>query len=290
MQICSLVKQNPKGVNEYVAAVKPDQHPILAKQEEQFITLQMPKDFPLQWKSLGFSHIHFGAFIVALTYHGRKCQPVVARTAFVTIFPNFNISLQDPYLTEVLKILVQILGAPQARDAIQATLHYQLAWRVQNHAMDLSLLGCQNALFLSVESTNGTTQCTQIPRQICRDELFKVRFDTWVTNYEKLRGHPQPLQSTEPTFSKKSDNKVAICFDHSHLKIVHKTAFSIHMYQPLDSLRHIPWDINSDCTECEEDYYKSEDDDEGDYDEYSYDIAKWDEEEYQFLVSHKPQD
>ncbi|WMV33045.1 hypothetical protein MTR67_026430 [Solanum verrucosum] len=133
------------------------------------------------------------------------------------IFPNFNMSLQDPYLTEALKIQVQILGAPQARDAIHATLHYQLAWRVQNHVMDLSLPGGQNALFLNVEGTNGTTQCTKIPRQICRDELVKVLSDTWVTNYEKLRHHPQPLQSTEPTFSKKSDNKVAICFDHSHL-------------------------------------------------------------------------
>jgi len=42
--------------------------------------------------------------------------------------------------------------------------------------------------------------------------------------------------------------------------------------------------------ECEDDYYGSEDDDEIDDDEYSYDRAKWDEEEYQFLVSHKPQD
>ncbi|KAH0725178.1 hypothetical protein KY284_001043 [Solanum tuberosum] len=104
----------------------------------------MPEDFPRQWKSLGFTHIHFGAVRVALTYYGRKGQPVVARlsfldtrfyeyqhenlgtleitlnagTVFVTIFPNFNMSLQDPYLTEALKIQVQILGAPQARDAI----------------------------------------------------------------------------------------------------------------------------------------------------------------------------
>ncbi|KAH0665354.1 hypothetical protein KY290_027604 [Solanum tuberosum] len=140
-----------------------------------------------------------------------------AGTVFVTIFQNFNMSLHDLYLTEALKIHVQILGAPQARDAIQATLHYQLAWRVQNHVMDLSLPGGQDALFLNVDATNRTTQCTQIPR-------------------------------------------------------------------------HIPWDIDCNCTECEEDYYGSEDDDEVDYDEYSYDRAKWDEEEYQFLVSHKPQD
>ncbi|KAH0781393.1 hypothetical protein KY290_000991 [Solanum tuberosum] len=141
----------------------------------------MPEDFPRQWKSLGFTHIHFGPIRVALTYHGRKGQPVVARlslldtryyeyqyenlgtseitlnarTVFVTIFPNFNMYLQDPYLTEALKIHVQILGVPEARDAIQATLHYQLSCRVQNHAMDLSLPGGQDALFQNIDATNG---------------------------------------------------------------------------------------------------------------------------------------
>uniref|UniRef100_M1DSP2 Reverse transcriptase n=1 Tax=Solanum tuberosum TaxID=4113 RepID=M1DSP2_SOLTU len=130
MQIRSLVQQKPKGVREYVVVLKLYQHPILANQEEQFITLQMPEDFPRQWKSLGFTHIDFGAVIVALTYYGRKGQPVVARislldtsfyeyqhenlgtseitlnagTVFVTVFPNFNMSLQDPYLMEALKI------------------------------------------------------------------------------------------------------------------------------------------------------------------------------------------
>ncbi|KAK4717979.1 hypothetical protein R3W88_016317 [Solanum pinnatisectum] len=158
--------------------------------KEQFITLQMPEDFPRQWKSLGFTDIHFGAVRVALTYHGRKVQPVVVRlslldtryyeyqhanlgtskitlnagTIFVTIFPNFNMSLQD--------------SSSQTRDSIQDTLHYQLAWRVQNHAMDLSLPGGQDALFLNVDATNGTTQCTQIPSQISREELVKVLPDS----------------------------------------------------------------------------------------------------------------
>ncbi|KAK4718047.1 hypothetical protein R3W88_016385 [Solanum pinnatisectum] len=74
----------------------------------------MPEDFPRQWKSLGFSHIHFDVIRVALTYHGRKGQPVVvqitlnAGTVFVTIFLNFNISLQDLYLMEMLKMLLKL--------------------------------------------------------------------------------------------------------------------------------------------------------------------------------------
>lgn len=110
-----MVQQKPKGVKEYVAASKLDQHPITATQGEQFITLQIPEEFPKQRKSHGFTHIHFGAVRIAL----RKGQPVVVRislldtryleyrhanlgktdvtlntgTVFVTVFPNFNMSL-----------------------------------------------------------------------------------------------------------------------------------------------------------------------------------------------------
>ncbi|KAK6803147.1 hypothetical protein RDI58_000931 [Solanum bulbocastanum] len=53
---------------------------------------------------------------------------------------------------------------------------------------------------------------------------------------------------------------------------------------------HNIWDVDFDCSKCEDDYYRSKDDDEVDSNKYSYDGAKWDEEEYQFLISHKPQD
>ncbi|KAK4737240.1 hypothetical protein R3W88_000937 [Solanum pinnatisectum] len=105
MQIHSLVQQKPKGVNEYVVVSKLDQHPILANQEEQFITLQMRRIFPGNGKSW---HANFGTSEITLN----------TGTIFVTIFPNFNMSRQNPYMTEALKIQVQILGAPKARDAI----------------------------------------------------------------------------------------------------------------------------------------------------------------------------
>ncbi|XP_059277513.1 uncharacterized protein LOC132031535 [Lycium ferocissimum] len=80
--------------------------------------------------------------------------------------------------------------------------------------------------------------CTQIPKQFSREELIKVLPDTWVTNYEKLREPVEPLQSSEPTFSKKPDKTVAISFDHSHLKKPNKTTFSFQMYQPTYNQAH----------------------------------------------------
>ncbi|KAF3614700.1 hypothetical protein FXO38_35507 [Capsicum annuum] len=116
--------------------------------------MQMPEYFSQQWNSLGFTHIHISAVQIALTYQGRKGRPVVEHlyfidtrfnkyqhaslgtseiildngTVFVMMFPNFNIPLADPYLMRVLKIQVQILNAPQDRDASQATLHCQIAY------------------------------------------------------------------------------------------------------------------------------------------------------------------
>lgn len=88
------------------------------------------------------------------------------------VLPYFNMSLHDPYLMEALKIHVQILGAPLAKDAIQATLYYQIAGRDQNSGMNLSLPSECNALLINVDATKGY-QCTHIPRQISKEELVK---------------------------------------------------------------------------------------------------------------------
>ncbi|XP_060177881.1 uncharacterized protein LOC132607819 [Lycium barbarum] len=109
---------------------------------------------------------------------------------------------------------------------------------IQNNGMDLSLPCGENALLLKVDATNGTTMCTQIPKQHSRQELIKFLPDTWITNYEKLRELVEPLQSSKPTFSKTLDKTVAISFDLSHLKTPNKTIFSFKMYQPTYDQAH----------------------------------------------------
>ncbi|CDP21259.1 unnamed protein product [Coffea canephora] len=197
-RVIKLIRAHPKGVKEYIQASKVDQHPIPATRKEQFITLHIPNDFPMQWKQQGYTHIHFGAIRISLSFHGRKGLPVVARvalldtrfkqyqhaciattettlnagTVFVTLFPNFNMSLADPHLLEALKVQVQIIGAEQVSDAIAATLHYQMVYRVQNHALDLAIPGGENALLIRVDEKNGAS-CTHVPRQISKQD-FKI--------------------------------------------------------------------------------------------------------------------
>ena len=154
--IKSLIQYHPKGIKEYIQASKIDQHPIPATKKEQFITLHIPDDFSLQWRQQGYTHIHFGAIRISLSFHGRKGLPVVARvalldtrftqyqhaciatvettlnagTVFVTLFPNFNMSLAEPHLLDALKGQVQIIGVDHVQDAIAATLHYQMVYGV----------------------------------------------------------------------------------------------------------------------------------------------------------------
>lgn len=63
--------------------------------------------------------------------------------------------------------------SPLAKDVIQATLHYQIARRVQNNVMDLSHPCECNTLLINVDATNSY-QCTQIPRQIKKELITKI--------------------------------------------------------------------------------------------------------------------
>ncbi|KAL4353393.1 hypothetical protein GQ457_06G039960 [Hibiscus cannabinus] len=120
--IKSLIHASPKGPKEYVQSSSFDKHYITGLAAEQFVTLEIPSDFPKGWMEAGYSHIHFGAVRLALSYHGSEGKPVVARIALldtrylkyqdacigtveatmnsglvmVTFFPNFIMALQDP--------------------------------------------------------------------------------------------------------------------------------------------------------------------------------------------------
>ena len=90
-----------------------------------------------------------------------------AGSVVLTVYPNFNLSLDDPNLSTFLKIQVQIQGAEQVSSAKIATIHHQLVYRLQNHSLilptppDLS----SDTLMILVESPDIPT-IIQIPRQI----------------------------------------------------------------------------------------------------------------------------
>ncbi|KAK8348166.1 hypothetical protein V6Z12_A06G064600, partial [Gossypium hirsutum] len=125
-------------------------------------------------------------------------------------------ALVDPNLTKALKVQIQIAGAPQVASAISATLHYQIVYRIQDHAFNLSRHGTDDSLLISV-NTNDQPHCVHVPRQIPKRELIKLLPKKWITNYEKFHEHSQPIQSTSSQITSKGDGTTEIKFDHSHL-------------------------------------------------------------------------
>ncbi|KAK8990555.1 hypothetical protein V6N11_009247 [Hibiscus sabdariffa] len=181
--IKSLIHSSPKPVKEYVQSSSFDKYYITRSATEQFITVEIPSEFPKGWIEAGYSHIHFGAIRLALNYHGSDGKPVVARIALldtrylryqdacigtveatmnnglvmVTLFPDFIMAIEDPNLMDALKIQVHIVGAQQVESSIIATLHYQIVYRVQDHAFRLGGSGSDNSLLITVSELDCTS-------------------------------------------------------------------------------------------------------------------------------------
>ena len=85
-------------------------------------------------------------------------------TVFVTLFPNFNMSIKDPYLTTALKVQVQIVGVSQVQGAFARTLHYQMVYRVQNHALELNIPSNDGALHLMVDGHEDALSYQFVPK------------------------------------------------------------------------------------------------------------------------------
>ncbi|ESQ50313.1 hypothetical protein EUTSA_v10002189mg, partial [Eutrema salsugineum] len=195
-----------RKVMEYVQSSKFSSCQVPATEEEQFISLNIPENLPRLWQQQGYTHLHFGVVRIGLTLHARK--------VFVTLFPNFNVSLQDPNLLKTLKVQLQLTGAPMQEKSVVATLHHQIVYRIQDHALDLVLPSSDEALYLEVTSASQAPNSIQIPRQISREELLRRLPESWITSYEKLHQAVQtPIQSSEVSFHSRNDGTTEIKFE-----------------------------------------------------------------------------
>ncbi|KAG7557141.1 histone H3/CENP-A [Arabidopsis suecica] len=60
-----------------------EQHLVPATETEHMIPLRLNEGMIAQWRAHGYTHLHYGAIRLALTLHGRKGLPVVARVALL---------------------------------------------------------------------------------------------------------------------------------------------------------------------------------------------------------------
>jgi len=167
-----------------------DQCSLAATTEEQYVNIEIPKDLIRHWINEGYTHLHYGAIRLVLSLHERRGLSVSTRVSLLdssylhyehavigtvlttlhvgsivlTIFPNFNVSLRDPTISQRLKVQIQITGAEQVSEALSATLHHQIIYRLQDHATDLALPSCKDgALFVLANNQEDTPSIVQIP-------------------------------------------------------------------------------------------------------------------------------
>ncbi|KAM0062072.1 putative viral movement protein [Helianthus debilis subsp. tardiflorus] len=191
---------------------------------EHLILLTLPSNLPRICLSRGYTHIHFGAIRLVLTFHGRKRLPTLSRitlfdtriveyqhacigtiqttlntrTFFVTFYPNFNIPLNDPSLLIALKAQIQISGTPQVK-TFQTTFHYQMAYCLQNHYLDIMVPISQDISgevpLIDIDS-NATPTYTYVPKQLSMEKQTKLLPKKWITNYEQI--HHTPIRQQQP--------------------------------------------------------------------------------------------
>lgn len=221
----TLIHPSAIKIKEYVQSTSFSSYQLPASTAEQYITLKYPSHFTQEWISKGYTHLHFGAIRFTLTFHGRKRLPTTsqitlldtrfpnfehtnlrtvqttlnARTVMVTLFPNFCMSLQDPLLCHALKFQVQVTGTVPQGQTLMATIHYQIAYRVQNHSLDIVTPDhTHDAIFLTVD-TNRKPYCILVPKQMPKEQLEALIPKKWYMTYEQIQTiEVPPIQYTDP--------------------------------------------------------------------------------------------
>ena len=163
-----------------------------------------------------------------------------------------------------------------------------MAYRVQDHAIDNSILHKKDIPLIKYDSQSNSTTCVHVPKVVTREEMVALLPTTWVTNYEKLFQNTKPLLSTDATFTTNPDKTVTIQFDRGKqpspsipsvfptqymmqpMFITQSTKFNmtpvlpeknidIYSFQPsgqpvyafTSTTGHCYWDLNCPCNYCD---------------------------------------
>ncbi|KAK8283761.1 hypothetical protein V6Z12_D08G115900 [Gossypium hirsutum] len=200
-----------------------------------------------------------------VNYHETSRKPVVSR-----------IALLDSRYKRYQDACIGTVEATLSSGMAMVTLF-------PNFTMSLQDPNLMDALKVQIQIVNAE----MIPKQ----ELLKLLPEKWVTNYEQIHQHNQPIKSTKSQIITKADGTSEIRFDHSHLKqlptppvfttqmmlqpvaleetVLGPEAELIQSFQadgrPLyyfkDPLGHCPWDINCSYQGCRDDVFEELDED-----------------------------
>ncbi|WVY90316.1 hypothetical protein V8G54_035830 [Vigna mungo] len=185
-----------------------EQCSLVATPEEHYVTIKILKELIRHWQHEGYTHLHYGPIRLIISLHGRRGLPISARVSLIdssflhyenaivgtvlttlhagsvvlTMFPNYNVSLRDPTVPQRLKVQVQIMGVRQVVEALCATLHHQIIYRLQESCsqpivtLERSVDRTVRTIFKPLGDEAGTSfsqifQCMMIRPPIFTDKI-----------------------------------------------------------------------------------------------------------------------
>ncbi|KAK2658556.1 hypothetical protein Ddye_005089 [Dipteronia dyeriana] len=239
-RVTALVQHRSPPIKEYIQSTALDNCLIHASSTKQYVDLEIGQPLIDQWIKEGYSHLHIRAIRIILTLHGRKGLPVTTRIALLntiykqyehaiigtclstlhagiislTYYPNFNIPLRDLNLHNCLKIQLQLLGALMMPNSYMATLHHQIAYMLQDHALDLPIPGHSgDTIFIKAEREDEVPTIIQIPKQLPREKLTEIMPLKWITNYEKAFQNITPVVAVDTKFTRLADGSIQTTYE-----------------------------------------------------------------------------
>ena len=99
-------------------------------------------------------------------------------------------------------------------NSYMATLHHQLAYRFQDHALDLPLPGHNgDTIFIKAEREDEVPTILQIPKQLPRDKLTEIMPLEWITNYEKAFKNVSHVVATDTRYVRNLDGSIKTIYE-----------------------------------------------------------------------------
>ncbi|OMO70106.1 hypothetical protein CCACVL1_19103 [Corchorus capsularis] len=223
----NLLNSSPHKPKEHIQVTRFQKQPIPSGELARIFTLQLPHQSLQKFITQGYSYIHVGAIRLGLTFHVRKGVPLATRIALhdsrhkeyqhsclgmvettlnsgtivATFYPNYTMFLQDKTMATAFQVQLQIVGASMDPGLVQATLHYQMAYKVQNHALGSALHSYGDIPLIQVDSQNKPT-AIRIPINIPKEQLVSIIPETWVAIYENYRKEDEKNKASSNTLTR----------------------------------------------------------------------------------------
>ncbi|KAK2651593.1 hypothetical protein Ddye_011449 [Dipteronia dyeriana] len=144
-------------------------------------------------------------------------------------------------------------------NSYMTTLHHQIAYRLQDHALDLPIPGhTRDTISIKVEREDEVPTIIQIPKQLPREKLTEIMPLKWITNYEKALQNTTSVVATDTKFVKLSDGSIQTTYEQISTSAIQVTStpaieatpstssssapsvFQVLMIRPVTSEKEIP--------------------------------------------------